>query len=191
MILEAISFKLALDFFTYLRKNGIVSNTIKIDFFDRNKHEYVNFTTIEEMQSYFDVNYIPIDNCVLGDLGSIQSFLSISKTYNFEINYKVSDVVGNLGIIQGSGYDIQRNSQRNVFKERQLNLLKNTISEYLSFYSELKRIYLTGIYSPCYAVPGWSENTWYLNSLKTAIASPNNLSQFPYRDKKIETKPPK
>ena len=191
MILEAISFKLALDFFIYLKKNGIVSNTIKVDFFDRVKHEYVNYNSIEDMQSYFNLNYVPIDTCSLGDLCSIQSFLSTSNTYNFSINYKVNDVIGNLSINQGSGFDIQRNSQRDVFKQRQLNLLKNTISEYLSFYNEIKKIYITGIYSPCYAVPGWSENTWYLNSLRSAITSPNNLSQFPYRDKKIETKPPK
>ncbi len=191
MILEAISFKLALDFFIYLKKNGIVSNTIKVDFFDRVKHEYVNYSSIEDMQSYFNLNYVPIDPCNLGDLCSIQSFLSISNTYNFSINYKVNDVIGNLSINQGSGFDIQRNSQRDVFKQRQLNLVKNTIGEYLSFYNEIKKIYITGIYSPCYAVPGWSENTWYLNSLKSAITAPNNLSQFPYRDKKIETKPPK
>jgi hypothetical protein len=191
LILEAISFKLALDFFIYLKKNGIVSNTIKVDFFDRVKHEYVNYNSIEDMQSYFNLNYVPIDTCNLGDLCSIQSFLSISNTYNFSINYKVNDVIGNLSINQGSGFDIQRNSQRDVFKQRQLNLLKNTIGEYLSFYNEIKKIYITGIYSPCYAVPGWSENTWYLNSLRSAITSPNNLSQFPYRDKKIETKPPK
>lgn len=191
MILEAISFKLALDFFIYLKKNGVVSNTIKIDFFDRVKHEYTNFATIEDMQSYFNLNYIPIDNCALGDLVSIQTFLSISNTYNFDINYKISDVVGNLVINQSSGFDIQRNSQRAVFKERQLNLVKNTIGEYLSFYNEIKKIYTTGIYSPCYAAPGWTENTWYLNSLKSAITAPNNLSQFPYKDKKIEIKPPK
>ena len=191
MILEAISFKLALDFFTYLKKNGVISNTIKMDFFDRVKHEYTNFATIEDMQSYYNLNYIPIDNCTLGDLRSIQSFLSISNTYNFDINYKVNDVTRNLVINQSSGFDIQRNSQRAVFKDRQLNLIKNTIGEYLSFYNEIKRIYITGIYSPCYAVPGWTENTWYLNSLTSAITAPNNLSQFPYRDKKIETKPPK
>jgi hypothetical protein len=191
LILEAISFKLALDFFIYLKKNGIVSNTIKIDFFDRVKHEYTNFATIEEMQSYYNLNYIPIDTCNLGDLGSIQSFLSVSNTYNFSINYKVSDVIGNLTINQGSGFDLQRNNQRQVFKERQLGLLNNTINEYLSFYNQLKKIYITGIYSPCYAVPGWSENTWYLNSLRNAISAPNNLSQFPYRDKKIDIKPPK
>ena len=191
MVLEAISFKLALDFFIYLKKNGIVSNTIKIDFFDRTKHEYVNFQTIEEMQSYFTLNYTRIDTCILGDLGSIQSFLSTSNTYNFDINYKVIDVTGNLNIIQGSGFDNQRNSQRKVFKDRQLNLLKNTITEYLNFYREIRGIYLTGIYSPCYAEPGWSENTWYLSSFKNLTLAPNNNSVFPYNKNLLEKKPPK
>lgn len=191
MILEAISFKLASDFFTYLKKNRIVANSIKIDFFDRVKHEYVNFPTVEDMQSYFTENYTPIDNCFLGDLGAIQFFLADSNTYNFDTSYKAIDVTGNFQLIQDTPFDGQRNSQRDVFKQRQINFIKQTVNEYLAFFNEIKRIYITGIYSPCYAEPGWSENTWYLKSLREAFTSPNSVSQFPYKNANIQKNPPR
>jgi len=190
LILEAISFKLATDFFVYLKKNRIVATNIKIDFFDRVRHEFVDFLTVEEMQSYFTNNYTPIDNCFLGDLGAIQFFLAGSNTFNFDIEYKAIDVTGNFQLIQNTSFDTQRNTQREVFKKRQSDLIKKTVNEYLAFFNEIKRIYVTGIYSPCYAEPGWSENTWYLKSLREAFISPNSTSQFPYTNANIQNKPP-
>ncbi len=190
MILEAISFKLATDFFVYLKKNRIVATNIKIDFFDRIRHEFVDFPTVEDMTTYFTENYTPINNCFLGDLGAIQFFLADSNTFNFDISYKAIDVTGDFKLNQDTPFDVQRNSQRDVFKERQSNLIKQTVSEYLLFFNEIKRIYVTGIYSPCYAEPGWSENTWYLKSLREAFISPNNSSEFPYTNARIQNKPP-
>ena len=71
-----------------------------------------------------------------------------------------------------------------------LQLIKNAVADYTKYYSELKYIYVTGIYSPCYAVPGWSENTWYLKSFREAFTSTRDTSQFPYNDVKIEEYPP-
>ena len=190
MIIEALSFKLALDFFKYLQKNRIYSTAIKIDFFDRVRHEYYDYTDVAAMQAYWDQHYRFIDNCFLGDLGGITFFRAESDTYNFNTNYKAIDVIGNYTLVPGSGYDIQRNKQRAVFKDRQKNFIDQAVAEYVAFYNELKFIYVTGIYSPCYAEPGWSENTWYLKSLREAFTSSRNVSQFPYSDVKIEKKPP-
>ena len=190
MIIEALSFKLALDFFKYLEKNRVYSTEIKIDFFDRVRHEYYDFVNVLAMQEYWESNYVPINNCFLGDLGGIAFFRSTSDTYNFETNYKAIDVIGNYQLVPGAAFDIQRNAQRKVFKERQKNFIDKTVAEYLSFYNELKFIYVTGIYSPCYAEPGWSENTWYLASLRDALAGVSNSSQFPYSDAIIEKQPP-
>lgn len=190
MIIEALSFKLALDFFKYLEKNRVYSTEIKIDFFDRIRHEYYDFANVAAMQEYWESNYIPIDNCFLGDLGGISFFRSTSDTYNFETNYKAIDVIGNYELVPGAAFDIQRNAQRKVFKERQKNFIDKTVAEYRAFYNELKFIYVTGIYSPCYAEPGWSENTWYLASLRDALAGVSNSSQFPYSNAVIEKKPP-
>lgn len=191
MIIEALSFKLSLDFFKYLRKYRITATNIKIDFFDRVKHEYVDFANLDEMQLYYDEYYVPINNCVLGDLGGVQFFRATSDTYNFPTLYKAIDVIGNYKLEPGSGFDLQRNQQRQVLKDRQRDVINNAVSEYRRFYNELRNIYITGIYSPCYAEPGWSENTWYLKSLREALTNSTNTSQFPYKNTNIQKKPPR
>ena len=190
MIIEALSFKLALDFAKYLHKNRIYLADVKIDFFDRTLHEYLDFGDLDAMQLYYNENYVPLNNCELGTLAGIQFFNSSSNTYNFQTTYKAIDVLGQLQVIQGASFDIQRNDQRNVLKQRQLDFLNKTIQEYLNFYNQLKFIYITGIYSPCYAEPGWSENTWWIKSLRDALVDSTNQSKFPYSNAVIETNPP-
>ena len=190
MILEGITFKLALDFFTFLKKNRITSTSIKVDFFNRVKHEYIDFADVSAMEVYFKTNYRPLDNCNLGDLVSISFFLAASDLYDFSTEFKAMDVTNNLKLETGSAYDRQRNSGRKVFIDRQIQLIKNAVTDYVKYYSELKYIYVTGIYSPCYAVPGWSENTWYLKSFREAFTSTRDTSQFPYNDVIIEEFPP-
>ena len=190
MILEGITFKLALDFFIFLKKNRITSASIKVDFFDRVKHQYIDFADVAAMQAYYDSNYIPLDNCNLGDLVSITFFMATSELYGFTTEYKAFDVSDKLKLESGSAYDRQRKAGRQVFIDRQIQLIKNAVKDYAKYYSELKYIYITGIYSPCYAVPGWSENTWYLQSFRDAFTKSRDTSQFPYSDIKIEEFPP-
>ena len=190
MILEGITFKLALDFFTFLKKNKITSTSIKVDFFNRVKHEYIDFADVTAMEVYYNTNYRPLDNCNLGDLVSISFFLAASDLYDFRTEFKAIDVTNNLKLETGSAYDRQRNSGRKVFIDRQIQLIKNAVTDYVKYYSELKYIYVTGIYSSCYAVPGWSENTWYLKSFREAFTSTKDTSQFPYNDVIIEEFPP-
>ena len=190
MILEGITFKLALDFFIFLKKNRITSTSIKVDFFNRVKHEYIDFTDVVAMQTYYNNNYVPLDNCNLGDLVSITFFMATSDLYDFTTEFKALDVTTNLKLENGSAYDRQRNAGRQVFIDRQVQLIKNAVKDYVKYYSELKYIYITGIYSPCYAVPGWSENTWYLKSFRDAFTKSRDTSQFPYSDIKIEEFPP-
>jgi len=190
LILEGITFKLALDFFTFLKKNKITSTGINVDFFNRVKHEYIDFADVAAMEVYYNTNYRPLNNCNLGDLVSISFFLATSNLYDFTTEFKAMDVTNNLKLETGSAYDRQRKAGRQVFIDRQIQLIKNAVTDYVKYYSELKYIYVTGIYSPCYAVPGWSENTWYLKSFREAFISPKDTSQFPYNDVKIEEFPP-
>jgi|TARA_R100001509_G_scaffold93727_1_gene54185 hypothetical protein len=190
LILEAITFKLALDFFKFLKKNRITATSIKIDFFDRVKHEYIDFADVAAMESWYQERYIPLNNCDLGDLCSIEVFLATSDTYNFTTEYKAIDVTQKLQLTTGSSFDLQRNAGRKVFIDRQKQLIENAVKDYVKYWAELKYIYITGIYSPCYAVPGWSENTWYLKSFREAFTTSRDTSQFPYSDVKIEEFPP-
>ena len=190
MILEGITFKLALDFFTFLKKNRITCTSIKLDFFDRERHEFLDFADVSVLEDYYRTNYIPLDNCNLGDLVSISFFLATSELYNFTTEYKAIDVTDNLKLETGSSFDRQRNAGRKVFIDRQIQMIKNAVVDYKKYYLELKQIYITGIYSPCYALPGWSENTWYLKSFREAFTSSRDTSQFPYNDVIIEEYPP-
>jgi len=190
LILEGITFKLALDFFLFLKKNRITSTNIKVDFFDRVKHQYLDFADVAAMQVYFNSNYIPLNNCNLGDLVSVSFFMAASDLYNFTTEFRALDVTTNLKLENGSAYDRQRNSGRKVLIDRQVQLIKNAVADYVKYYSELKYIYMTGIYSTCYAIPGWSENTWYLKSFREAFTTNRDTSQFPYSNIKIEEFPP-
>jgi|TARA_R110000803_G_scaffold3925_1_gene13419 hypothetical protein len=190
LILEGITFKLALDFFVFLKKNRITSTSIKVDFFNRVKHQYIDFTDVAALQAYYTANYIPLNNCNLGDLVSITFFMATSELYNFTTEYRALDVTSSLKLESGSSYDRQRNAGRQVFIDRQSQLIKNAVTEYVRYYSELKYIYTTGIYSPCYAIPGWSENTWYLKSFREAFTTSRDTAEFPYSDVKIEEFPP-
>lgn len=77
MVVEALTFKLALDFFTYLKKYKIEVDKIRIGFYDQaaQKTEYIDFTGSSQMNEYYQNNYVPFDNCFVGDLVSIELFL--------------------------------------------------------------------------------------------------------------------
>ncbi len=134
MLIEGLSFKLSLDFLSYLKKYRIVTSNIKLDFFDRSKHEYINFNNVSAVQSYYQDYYVPIDDCELGNLCSIQSFTAESDSFNFKTSFKVIDVTGNLKIESGRSFDLKRDTQRNILKQRQIDLLNKSITDYLKFY---------------------------------------------------------
>tara|TARA_R110000803_G_scaffold59157_2_gene117557 strand:+ start:734 stop:1309 length:576 start_codon:yes stop_codon:yes gene_type:complete len=190
VVIEGITFKLALDFFVFLKKNRITSTGIKIDFFNNAKHQFIDFVDVAAMQTYYDSNYIPLNGSGTGDLVSISVFSSTSDLYDFITTFVASDVTGNLKLKSGSSFDSQRDSGRKVYINRQSLLIKNAVADYVKYYKELNSIYKTGIYSSLYAVPGWSQGTWYLNSFREALNSPRSVSEFPFTDEKIEQDPP-
>ena len=123
MIIEALTFKLSLDFIKYLKKNRIDITDIRTKFFDKvqGSSEFVTYADVDALQNFYDKSYVPLDPCFLGDL-----------------------------------------------------------VEYREYFNELKKIYVTGIYSPCYAVPGWSQGTWYLDQLRKTLTASSTVSEFPY-----------
>ena len=184
MVVEALTFKLSLDFFVYLKKYKIDVSKIRVGFYDQvnQKTEFTDFNSIEEMELFYQNNYVPFDPCFIGDIVSIQLFLGASELYEFTTEYRASDLTGNFTLTEGSSFDIQRNSQRSVFVNRQVSFINKAVKEY--------RIYTLGIYSPCYAVPGWSQGTWYLNQLREVFTSRKDTDEFPYDDATIINEPP-
>lgn len=190
MLIEALSFKLALDFLEYLRKNRIVSTGINLVFWDRVNHEFTTHPDLNSMSVYFDEQYKFIDNCELGALCSLEVFQGTSNLYDFTTQYTASNITSSYKLTAGSQYDRERNEQRGILTSRQILFINQAVGDYLRFFKEIKQIYVTGIYSPCYAVPGWSQNTWYLNSLRLNLVSATVNKQFPYKGLKIENSPP-
>ncbi len=192
MVVEALTFKLSLDFFVYLKKYKIIVSKIRIGFYDQaaQKTEFTDFNNIKEMELFYQNNYVPFDDCFVGDLVSIELFLGASDLYEFITEYRAEDLTGNFKLTAGSSFDIQRNSQRSVLTDRQVGMINKAVEDYRKFYNEIYRIYTTGIYSPCYAIPGWSEGTWYLNQLRKAFIPKRDTSEFPYDDVNIINEPP-
>lgn len=190
MVIEALSFKVSLDLLGYFKKARLYSTNIVIGFYDRTTTEFTTFPTLDDMHTYFDELYGNIDPFTLGSLCYLQSVSLSSDLYDFPTQYTLKDVVGSFTLTSGSSYDIQRNVQRSVFVDRQTAFINQTLNEYLSFFNQIKIIYITGIYSQLYAVPGWSRNTWYLNSLQKALLADYNNNTFPYQNENITKVPP-
>lgn len=182
MIIEALTFKLSLDFIKYLKKNRIDITDIRTKFFDKvqGSSEFVTYADVDALQNFYDKSYVPLDPCFLGDLVGIEFFRGESTLYDFENTYIASDVTGAYSLKSGSGFDLQRNSQRKVLTDRQIGFINKAVEEYREYFNELKKIYVTGIYSPCYAVPGWSQGTWYLDQLRKTLTASSTVSEFPY-----------
>lgn len=192
MVVEALTFKLSLDFFVYLKKYKINVSKIRLGFYDQvsAKTEFTDFSGVSEMETFYKDNYIPFDNCLVGDLVSIELFLGDSDVYNFLTEYRAEDLTGNFRLTSGSAFDKQRNSQRKNLTNRQIGFINKAVENYQKYWNEIYRIYTTGIYSPCYAIPGWSEGTWYLNQLREAFTSRNDIDKFPYDEANIINEPP-
>ena len=171
MLVEIITLKLSLDFFEYLRKNSINCTDIKLVYFNRSRNRFMNFTNLDALKSFYSTNYTIYDRCQLGELVSIQSFRANSSLYNFLTNFIVTDVTSldSIKIIVGSDFDRSRISTRQVFIDRQKTKILDTINVYKSYNTEIRNIYLNGIYSPCYAIPGYSEGTYRLEELRKLL----------------------
>ncbi len=190
MVVEALTFKVALDLLEYFRKGRLYSANIVIGFWDRVSTEFITFNSLDEMSSYFESNYQIIDTSSLGSLCYLQSVNLSSDLYDFPTQYSLKDVTSAFSLTVGSSYDIQRNAQRSIFVDRQSGFIRQAINEYLPFYNDIRTIYVTGIYSQLYAVPGWSRGTWYLNSLQRALLSEYSNNSFPYPNVTISKDPP-
>lgn len=190
MIVEALSFKVSLDLLGYFKKARLYSTNIVIGFYDRSTTEFTTFTSLDQMSVYFDSMYPDVDPSELGSLCYLQSVSLASDLYDFPTQYTIKDVVGSFTLTSGSSYDIQRNVQRSIFVDRQTAFINQTLNEYIKFFNEIKIIYITGIYSPLYAIPGWSRNTWYLNSLQKSLLSDYSNNTFPYQNENITKVPP-
>jgi hypothetical protein len=145
------------------------ASSIKVSIYDRLRYTYLLFNDLSALRAYFMENYATIYRCKIGKFVAITAFNIDTNLYNFNIGFYVRDICNNTSITEKMDYDRTLNTTREVFRSKQLNVLNNTLNQYCILRNEIRNIYMTGIYSPCYAEAGWSEGTSRLAELRKAV----------------------
>lgn len=176
-MLEILSFKMVIDFFTRLAVYGIEMDSVQVYFRNQQGQSYsfYNFTSLDQIKAFYENRYYPFDECgeSLG-IWQLNMFTVHSALDNYTMSFNVWDIgTGNWKISVFSQYDTDRNGVWEDGKVRQEGLIDNTIAEYWNYYTELYHIYIHGVYSPCYAVPPWTEYTTILQSYAGYFLIPN------------------
>jgi hypothetical protein len=173
MLFEITSFQLIHNFFQHLKKNKIDSKDIRVSFFDgKEKRVHTNLIDDNYLFTYYVSSYMVPHNCKLGRFSKIEQFNCQSMLYDFVTKFEVIDPTNKLKIKQGSDFDINRNDQRVIYRERQREKLENICNKYMVLSNALESEYLdvlnnySEVYSPCYAEPGWSEHTLVLKKIR-------------------------
>lgn len=176
-VIEAISFKLGQNLLETFRKSQLTATNIRVDFFDKDTstHEYLTFADVPTYKTFFQENYLRVDWCELGDISSIQSMLLTSNVYNFNTTYTLSNIITNYTLSSGRDYDIQRDLLRKTLQDRQIAEINDYINLYLTSWRKISFAY-PRVYSPCYAEPGWSEQTGIIFNLKQYLYLKDDLN---------------
>jgi|688.fasta_scaffold427214_2 hypothetical protein len=174
-LIQSISFKLGYNLLYTLQQQKFVATAIRNDLYDKDAfaHDmwtYANFA--EYSTDYFD-NYRLVDWCSLGDLSGIMSMRLTSDTFNFVTTYDVyglNDLTRPYSIKPGRPYDAQRNELYGTLQTAQLESLTLLLNQYRQALGRIAYAY-PRVYSPCYAQPGWSEQTGFLWNVKQFLYS--------------------
>jgi hypothetical protein len=179
-LIESISFKLGYNLLYTLSQNRAVSTNIRVDFFDKNlqAHDMWSYADTQTYLTDFNDNYRIVDWCSLGDLCGIMSLQLTSNTFGFETTYNVSglnDLTRPYTISPGRQYDQQRNQMYATLQVSQQQNIALILDEYRGALSRIAYAY-PRVYSPCYAQPGWSEQTGFLYNVKQFLYSSNRVN---------------
>lgn len=171
MIVESITLKLILDFFLYIEKNGFVATYMKLAAYNGTKMSYFNFSSYSQLLSYYNTNYRFPETCTLGDNMILVAFNADRNLSGNNTNFIVRDICTNTNINTALDYDINRNATRTLLIENSKGRLTTLINQYCVYRNSVKTITSDGIYSSCFAEPGWSKGTQqlkdYTNNLTT------------------------
>lgn len=169
-MIEILSFKMVIDFFSTLALYGMYPTSIQVYYYDieTNSYRFYSFSSMEQLIGFYNNRFYPFDLCE-GRKGiwMLNMFMVTSNLNNFEMTFHSYDIgTDNWTTRVGSQFDTDRNNVWKIEKERQEGLINKTIEEYKKYYNELYIIYIHGVYSPCYAVPPWTEYNVILHSYK-------------------------
>jgi hypothetical protein len=159
LYIEKLTLKHTVELFQYLEKNKLNCNSITISFYDKIRYQYITFSSSSDLISFYSTNYRKIPKCKVGDFIRLEKFKSESKLYNFKSNYIIYDIAKEPKVLLGKDSDINRNIDREAYIKKQKEVITTALSKYSITINSLYSMFKTGIYSPCYAEPGWSEGT--------------------------------
>ena len=161
MLLDYTSITLIYNLVEYFRKNQIICKNLTLSYFAGGKTQWFNLT-YDEFVTLLKTQYSEIDYCSLGNIWTLEQYEGTSTLYKEHTTIKLLNPVKNLSLVMKSDYNIERLplTNRNIITQR--NVIENAVAQFKITYDHLKLIRNTGIYSPCYAIPGWSEGTLML-----------------------------
>ena len=174
-MIEYLTIKITQQFLDYLYTNGLDSSIIKISHYTGTKYYYSNFSTRTDFASYVQTYYKAVDFCNTGNLVKLHSVTLISSIYGITTRYIVNGICDDLSINVAYNRDVQRNTAYTAQSDRQKAWIVSAMSKYCSELLKVKKIFTTGVYSPCYAEPGYSEGTGALTGLRNSINSITNI----------------
>ncbi len=175
MLTEAVSFELAYRFFETLDKIKITTNLIKMIRYNGSKNFITQYASLAAMQVDLLSNYKYIDSCASSDIWYISYFECQSVLYNFTTKYTGTDIIGQYNLIYGKDSDVNRNTAYQSALNTQKSTINNLIIQYRSNFNSTNAVYLSGLYSPCYAEAGYSEGSGYLADMKIRVKDYRNV----------------
>lgn len=169
-LIESISFKLGYNLLYTLEQNKLFATNVRVDFFDKNlqAHDMWSYANTATYLIDFNENYRLVDWCSLGDLCSVMSLQLTSNTFGFETTYNIyglDDLSRPYTISPGRQYDQQRDAMFATLQASQQQTISTILDEYRASLNRVAFAY-PRVYSPCYAQPGWSEQTGFLYNVK-------------------------
>lgn len=160
---------MVIDFFARLALYDIIMDSVQVYLYRNDgSYSFYTFTSSDELRSFYEERFSPFDECgESGGIWRLNMLTAHSGLDAYTMSFNVWDIgTGNWKMSVASQYDTGRNGVWENGKERQTGLIDSTLAEYWGYHTELYAIYIRGVYSPCYAVPPWTEYTVTLQSYR-------------------------
>ena len=184
-MIEILTLKLAIDLFDHLRTYRMELSMVQVYLYKKrtNTYQYFTFYSYDELWNFYYNRYAPFDLCeYFGDIWMVNKFtVKTELDTSYMMSVSAFDVSGlHPWVHEYIEYDTDRNGVWSTSMERQRELVQSIVNEYNVYYRELYEIYLHGVYSVCYAEPGWTTHTYRLQSYRDLLFTPqtNQLAGY-------------
>lgn len=177
MYIEAISYKLALNFIYDLTSIGVVPEDISMDFYWVNsagfgfapgvhtKRRFNSFSSAKSNNSAYN-NYISSD--IGGNSVGVEYVAGSLQIFNFTASIRIIDILNGYSINYSVPVDIQRTEEINRAIDFHKQSVESLINSYKSEYEPFVTLFPT-IYAYIYSEPGYFNLTELLEAKRKVI----------------------